>query len=334
MATKFWCKELLMIKPDPAPYLLAARRPRETRLLASLGHPLYYTNPARFEIDELSGKSLGQQAFELQFSVNSSAISQGTTYLIEAPGLLMCKAQDSTLYFKFGWDTTWYKVPSNCITTGWNTIILSSDGVYIRILVNSYSSILIDPTPKYIPWIQPVLTSNTSYGVVTSSSNRSTSVAQAEWHALDGKLPVASDQYTYFGWYVGVPQWWNWNLPYDIRISKIGIYNRATTGTTNYTKTIQFFTNESRTQQLTGLLILPDNSTEKIEYTLPSPITTNNIYAYMTDTYGGTSGYGGIGELEITAEVLTAEQYPQLSVGQILVQTDWTKIRNVRAVLL
>ena len=55
MVTKFWCKELLMIKPDPAPYLLASRKPREVRLLAAPGAPLYYTNNGQVLADTLSG---------------------------------------------------------------------------------------------------------------------------------------------------------------------------------------------------------------------------------------------------------------------------------------
>lgn len=334
MATKFWCKELLMIKPDPAPYLLAARKPRETRLLASTGQPLYYTNPARFEIDELSGKTLGQQAFELQFEVNSAAITQGTTQLLNVPGLVQCEAVNETLYFRFAWDVSWYSLDKKYLKSGWNYIVLSSDGEKISLQVNEYVAIIINTASKYVPWVQPVLTSNTSYGVVTSSANRSTSDVQAEWHALDGKLPVASDQYTYFGWDAGVPQWWKWVLPISIKISKIGVYNRATTGTTNYTKLLQFFTNDARTTQLTPVLTLPNNSTEETVYTLTEPVLTNQIYVYMTDTYNGTSGHGGIGEISITAEALQETPYPYISVGQISSPVNWTKVRSIRAVLL
>lgn len=55
MATKFWCKQLLMIKPDPSPYLLAAKSPMQVRLLAALGEPLYYTNNSQILADTLSG---------------------------------------------------------------------------------------------------------------------------------------------------------------------------------------------------------------------------------------------------------------------------------------
>ena len=54
MVAKFWIKQLL-IKPDPSPYLLAARIPSEIRLLANIMDPLYYTNNSQVLADTLSG---------------------------------------------------------------------------------------------------------------------------------------------------------------------------------------------------------------------------------------------------------------------------------------
>ena len=54
MVAKFWIKQLL-IKPDPSPYLLAARIPSEIRLLANIMDPLYYTNNSQILADTLSG---------------------------------------------------------------------------------------------------------------------------------------------------------------------------------------------------------------------------------------------------------------------------------------
>ena len=332
MVAKFWIKQLL-IKPDPSPYLLANKMPA-VRLYAAPNEPLYWTNPQRVIADTLSGKTLGQSPFELRFDVHSKAITDGTTQLLDAHGLVKCIAQDETLYFKFAWELPWYSLDKKYLKSGWNYIVLASDGEKISLQVNEYVAIIINTAPKYVPWVQPVLTSNTSYGVVTSSANRGTSDAQAEWHALDGKLPVASDQYTYFGWGEGVPQWWKWVLPVTIKINKIGVYNRATAGTTNYTKLLQFFTNDTRTTQLTPVLTLPNNSTEETVYTLTEPVLTNQIYAYMTDTYGEPSGYGGIGEINITAEVLQETPYPYISVGQISSPVSWTKVRNIKAVIL
>lgn len=54
MVAKFWIKQLL-IKPDPSPYLLAAKSPTQVRLLAAPGESLYYTNNSQILADTLSG---------------------------------------------------------------------------------------------------------------------------------------------------------------------------------------------------------------------------------------------------------------------------------------
>lgn len=393
MATKFWCKELLMIKPDPAPYLLAARRPRETRLLASLGHPLYYTNPARFEIDELSGKTLGQQEFELQFAVNSSAISQGTTYLIEAPGLLECKTQDNTLYFKFGWDATWYKVPSNCIATGWNTIILGSDGTIISLIVNQFYTVLVDSTVHWKPWEQPTFPQfgTSEYSTMYNSFLRN-EVSQFPYkgtftsangtftydfsknnylNALYGMPWCLSDGYIADGdYYMGTPSTtilnhnfqgvgspdgnyhpeirttfpFLWNFGKVLKIHSIKLYQMKTYAGFNYesmpmcSRSVTAYTDGTRVESLgsvSNMTLTPGS-----EYT----ITVNDketSYLWL-EMLGDENTYeqrynatAGLSEIVIDAdERVEGDVYPQISVGQILVQADWTKIRNVRAVLL
>ena len=151
MATKFWCKELLMIKPDPSPYLLAAKSPTQVRLLAATGTPLYYTDTVRFAIDQISGANLGASPFELQFDVNSAAITQGTTQLLNAPGLMNCMSENETLYFRFGWDVSWYSLDKKYLVSGWNTIRLYRSETKIMLSVNEYSTMLVDadePAPS------------------------------------------------------------------------------------------------------------------------------------------------------------------------------------------
>lgn len=55
MVTKFWCKQLLMIKPDPTPYLMASP---QARLLAGAGKPLIYTNPPQVLVNTLDNVEL------------------------------------------------------------------------------------------------------------------------------------------------------------------------------------------------------------------------------------------------------------------------------------
>lgn len=56
MALKIWSKELLMIKPDPTPYLLAARVPQLVRLLPESGEAFLYTTTPQVLDNTLSGE--------------------------------------------------------------------------------------------------------------------------------------------------------------------------------------------------------------------------------------------------------------------------------------
>lgn len=52
---KIWSKQLLYIKPDPTPYLMASK---STRLLAGRGKPLLYTNPPQILVNTLDNTEL------------------------------------------------------------------------------------------------------------------------------------------------------------------------------------------------------------------------------------------------------------------------------------
>lgn len=52
MVAKVWSKQLLMIRPDPSPYLMASSR---LRLDASATTAMYYTTTPQIVIDTLSG---------------------------------------------------------------------------------------------------------------------------------------------------------------------------------------------------------------------------------------------------------------------------------------
>lgn len=179
MVTKFWCKQLLMIKPDPAPYLMASSR---ARLYAAINEPLYWTNPKRVIADTLSGKVLGQSPFELQFDVHSKAITDGTTQILNAPGLMKCIAQDKTLYFKFAWGLPWYSLDKKYLKNGWNTVILSSTGEIISLQVNEYVAILVDASK--------VITKSIWYSGFTSSRYISLKQPFGSYQNYDIIIPV------------------------------------------------------------------------------------------------------------------------------------------------
>lgn len=86
MVTKFWCKQLLMIKPDPSPYLMASS---SVRLLASTGVPIYYTleYPKMLISDTLSNRNVGTGAFDVSFMFTPDKTASYRE-LLNVPGLV------------------------------------------------------------------------------------------------------------------------------------------------------------------------------------------------------------------------------------------------------
>ena len=86
MVTKFWCKQLLMIKPDPSPYLMASS---SVRLLASTGVPIYYTleYPQMLISDTLSNRNIGTGAFDVSFMFTPDKTASYRE-LLHVPGLV------------------------------------------------------------------------------------------------------------------------------------------------------------------------------------------------------------------------------------------------------
>lgn len=153
MVTKFWCKQLLMIKPDPAPYLMASNR---YRLYAGAGTPLYWTNNAQVRVNTLDNKNLGAQAFSVSFAVTREFVilSTGTRYILSYPGLMDVKAEDGKLWFRFNWEASpvWKYISSSELVPGWNNVSLESNGQsVITLVINSTTHTLVDASklPTY-----------------------------------------------------------------------------------------------------------------------------------------------------------------------------------------
>lgn len=368
MATKFWCKELLMIKPDPAPYLLAARKPRETRLLASPGRPLYYTNPARFEIDELSGKVLGTQAFELQFEVNSAAITQGTTQLLNVPGLVECEAVNETLYFKFAWDVSWYSLDKKYLKSGWNLVALASDGIQITLTVNEYSAVVLDSSTAYIARLVsgfgPTFKfTNAKYtpssvntgDIILRAMRTSTHSSRKEifsnnvgnnppsigldssnrptlWTSADAQSGQTAQESNIWYWFRVLIQNGTYSL-YTLK-DESSLYTRLTL------PDISVWAHECDSTQdmLSNCKTSIGNHGDSSSTYWPGIIDVTSMKVVLNGAsyYDGFTDYSQLnisGRLSYTDEWL-GTPYPQLSVGQISSPVSWTKVRNIKAVIL
>ena len=316
-------------EPDIYPYLLTRRNPQHVKLMASSTDALYYTNtyPKTLIIDELSNKLVEDRYLYITFSFIPKT-TNNYTVLFEVPDVIR---------FSYNWQEGWgliieleqvgkfYIKTSDIPTEGCTVSLLRQDN-NSDIVLRINNSITYTLFKRKSSWTQPILTSNTSYGEVTSSANRSSSATQAEWHALDGLKPNPNDQYTYFGWNVGINYFWQWKLPINIEITGLSLYNRATTGTTNYSRTIQFYADEAQEINIGDTVTLAQDSTTLSTVQNITPVTTNTIRAYLLDTYNGTSGYGGIGELYITANQINTQ--PSYDAGQ-LVMYDKTSFHSL-----
>ena len=86
--------------------------------------------------------------FNFSFKVNRAAIGAGTQYLVEMPGLVKVKSEDNKLWFYFPWENIprWKYLNATELVDGWNTILLSCDGVKMKLSANGTEHILIDTT--------------------------------------------------------------------------------------------------------------------------------------------------------------------------------------------
>lgn len=165
-------------------------------------------------------------------------------------------------------------------------------------------------------WVQPVLTSNTSYGTITCSSS-----SQAAWHISDGLLP--STGYTNTWETNNESQGWvNWKFPVTLAITKIRVYQRNQ-NPSHYTEKVAIKTKED------GDYIVPLTDIEQgndtfIEYEFECPVITDNLYFYVEGT-----GVVGIGEVEITATQLVLEDIYYESLEEASENTTPVYYKNV-----
>ena len=166
MVLKIWSKQLLYIKPDPTPYLLASRTPTVVRLNAASGVPFLYTNasnPAKLITDTLSNKNIGYGAFDVSF-VFAPDKTADYRVLFELPGL--CKfaynwnaGQGLLFYFEgLGWRaiSTDY-IPQNEVEVRLYRADSDSD---VILKIGTYTFTL---AKAWTAWEQPVMTTSSDY---------------------------------------------------------------------------------------------------------------------------------------------------------------------------
>ena len=96
----------------------------------------------------LENEVVDKMKFNFNFKVNRAAIGAGTQYLVEMPGLVKVKSEDNKLWFYFPWENIprWKYLNAAELVDGWNTILLTCDGVKMKLLANGTEHILIDTT--------------------------------------------------------------------------------------------------------------------------------------------------------------------------------------------
>lgn len=154
----------------------------------------------------------------------------------------------------------------------------------------------------YANWTQPVLTSDTSYGVVSSNGIRE-GQCQA-YKALDGVKSGASNLMQ--GWISNVNStaaFWKWQLPVKLKINSLTFYNifGATTSPGNNVYTAQFFADAAATIPLTEPFTAPPTYWASLKLAVIHNSSTDIIYLKVLSYQ---SGGLGMGELEITAEAV------------------------------
>ena len=164
----------------------------------------------------------------------------------------------------------------------------------------------------WAPWTQPVLTSDTDYGVVSASSVNS-SAGALPFKASDGIMTGTTTSWESAK--AAVPSTWKWVLPHRIRISQIVLYNKYS-GSTNVTRDVQIYADEAMTIPIGEMQTFEAFAFSTVTVTPATPVETDTIVIYCSTSHGAAGNdYVGLGEVVITAE------YP--AVTHEVVFEDW-----------
>lgn len=153
---------------------------------------------------------------------------------------------------------------------------------------------------KYTKWEQPILKSDTDYGIVTASAY--SAEGYNPYRVLDGITSGGS------GWWETpnhTTGWWKWDIPQTIKIKGIKVYAR---GYNNASITARFYTSSDMTTPIGNSFSTSGAVWASTDISgIPSEgILTNCIYCNIT----GGSPYCGIGEIVLDAYELTDSGTP------------------------
>lgn len=203
---------------------------------------------------------------------------------------------DATISSNTGWSTAgkYFAIAQN------NSATVAFDTSITNLSIAITKMIGLDNTQS---WIQPILTSDLSEGLVEATSYKE---GCNPYKALDGIKSGTTDQSNCFVFDNATTGFWKWTLPYTVTITGINFYNIYSPTSGEKIIEGQFFADEEMTIPIGNSFLTSDNdwAMTQIQNIASEGVTTHTIYFNKT----GGSAYSGIGELEIFGTINSQNQ--------------------------
>ena len=203
---------------------------------------------------------------------------------------------DATISSNTGWSTAgkYFAIAQN------NSATVAFDTAITNLSIAMTKMIGLDNTQS---WIQPILTSDLSEGLVEATSYKENC---NPYKALDGIKSGTTDQSNCFVFDNATTGFWKWTLPYTVTITGINFYNIYSPTSGEKIIQGQFFADEEMTIPIGNSFLTSDNdwAITQIQNIASEGVTTHTIYFNKT----GGSAYSGIGELEIFGTINSQNQ--------------------------
>lgn len=203
---------------------------------------------------------------------------------------------DPTISSNTGWSTAgkYFAIAQN------NSATVAFDTAITNLSIAMTKMIGLDNTQS---WIQPILTSDLSEGLVEATSYKENC---NPYKALDGIKSGTTDQSNCFVFDNATTGFWKWTLPYTVTITGINFYNIYSPTSGEKIIQGQFFADEEMTIPIGNSFLTSDNdwALTTVQNIASEGVTTHTIYFNKT----GGSAYSGIGELEIFGTINSQNQ--------------------------